>query len=75
MPASNAWIYEMENKQLILVLCLYKRTHKLHIYEKFYHKNVYHFIVVFFYIYQGFKYYRFAQQFEQTMHQQMLYEI
>lgn len=49
MPASNAKIYEMENKQLILLLCLYKRpTHKLHIYEKCYHKNVYHFIVVFF---------------------------
>lgn len=63
----------MENKQLILILILYKRTHKLHIYEKCYPKNVYHFII-FFTFTKDFEYYRFAQQFEQTMHQQMLYE-
>lgn len=37
----------MENKQLILILCLYKRTHKLHVYKKCYPKNLYHFIVFF----------------------------
>lgn len=65
----------MENKQLILLLCLYKRpTHKLHIYEKCYPKTVYHFKVFIFTFTKDFEYYRFAQQFEQTMHQQILYE-
>lgn len=64
----------MENKQLILILILYKRAHKLHIYEKCYPKTVYHFKVFIFTFTKDFEYYRFAQQFEQTMHQQMLYE-